>query len=114
MRKWRVGTFSMGLLLVAVGFLLLISEFAGWNGVGVIIRWWPVILIVLGLEILIYLSLSREEQPRVKFDGFSIFIVVFIIVISTGAYAFTGFLKYSYPEYFPPEIRTFQNEIIGD
>jgi len=52
MRKWRVGTISMGILLVATGILLLLGEIKGISGAMLILRWWPVILIVLGVEIL--------------------------------------------------------------
>ena len=68
MRKWRVGTVSMGLMLVATGILLLMSELQGYNGAMMILRWWPAILIILGVEVLAYIFLSRDDQPKVKFD----------------------------------------------
>lgn len=76
MRQWRVGTFSMGLSLIAMGIVLLLSQ---WNGsmkvMDYIIMWWPLIFILLGLEIIFYLFVHRKENPIVKYDAFSVIIV---------------------------------------
>lgn len=112
MRKWRVGTISMGILLVATGLLLLLSELQGLSGAAMILRWWPVILIVLGIEILAYIILSREEQPKVKFDGLSIFLVIFIVLVSSGVYAADSFLKSGFSQSFFGQIGYFQNESV--
>lgn len=100
MRRWRVGTVSMGLLLVAIGILLLISEIQGYNAARLILRWWPVILIILGVEILAYVGFSKDEQPKIKFDGFSIFLAIFIILISSGVYGVTSFFNNDFPQGF--------------
>ncbi len=92
MRTWRVGTFSMGGSLVFLGLILFFSRFLGLNLVQVMSAWWPLILIVLGIEILVYLFLSRQEKPMLKYDILSIFFVgligmagiVFAILSTTG------------------------------
>ena len=93
MRRWRVGTISMGILLVATGIVLLLSEIQGFNGARIILRWWPVLLIVLGIEVLAYVVLSNEEQPKIKYDGLSIFLAIFIILLSTAVYGFNILLE---------------------
>ena len=93
MRKWRVGTISMGILLVATGILLLLSELKGLSGAMLILRWWPAILIILGIEILAFIVLSKEDQPKLKFDGLSIFLTILIVLISSGVYATHSFVK---------------------
>lgn len=112
MRKWRVGTISMGILLIATGILLLLSEFQGYNGAALILRWWPVILIILGLEILAYLVFSREEQPRIRFDGLSIFLTVFIILVSAGVYGINSFFRSDFATVFLGERGYYQNHNI--
>lgn len=60
--------------------------------VQVMTAWWPVLLIVLGIEILLYLFLSRQEKPMIKYDFLSIFFVgvlgmvgiAFAVLSSTG------------------------------
>jgi hypothetical protein len=92
MRTWRVGTFSMGGSLLFLGLFLFFSRFLGYSMVQVMSAWWPILLIVLGVEILLYLFLSRQEKPVLKYDFLSIFFVgllgttgiAFAVVSSTG------------------------------
>lgn len=81
MRTWRVGSFSMGGALVFLGVFLMLQQFLGWDPAFVIMTWWPVLLIVLGVEILVYLWFFRKEDSRVKYDFISI---IFIGVIGTA------------------------------
>ncbi|MEH7115626.1 hypothetical protein V7124_25185 [Neobacillus niacini] len=75
MRTWRVGTFSMGASLVFLGLFLFLSRFMGFDLVHVMTAWWPLLLIVLGIEILLYLFFSRQEKPILKYDFVSILFV---------------------------------------
>jgi hypothetical protein len=92
MRTWRVGTFSMGASLIFLGLFLFFSKFLGLNLAEVLMAWWPVLLVVLGVEILVYLFLSRQEQPVLKYDFLSIFFVgligtagiIFAVLSSAG------------------------------
>jgi hypothetical protein len=75
MRTWRVGTFSMGAALVLLGLFLFLSRFMGFDLVHVMSAWWPILLIVLGIEILLYLFFSRQEKSILKYDFVSILFV---------------------------------------
>ncbi|WP_019155478.1 LiaF transmembrane domain-containing protein [Robertmurraya massiliosenegalensis] len=91
-RTWRVGTISMGASLLFLGVFLLLSQFLDLSLMSILISWWPVILIVLGIEILLYLFVSRNEKPFLKYDFLSIFFVgiigtvgiIFAVVSSLG------------------------------
>lgn len=83
----------MGLLLIAFGFVLLVFQSNSKLVLELIIKWWPAILIVLGVETLVYVFTSREEEPKIKFDVFSMFLISIIITLSVGAFAFTTFLQ---------------------
>lgn len=83
MRQWRVGTVSMGLLLVGGGLVLLTSQFDV-RAVTVAMRWWPLLLVVLGIEVLVYSYLKKSEDGRVRFDIFSILIILFLVVSGVG------------------------------
>ncbi|MBO0992508.1 hypothetical protein [Bacillus sp. SD088] len=80
MRTWRVGSFSMGGALVFLGVFLLLQQFLGWDPALVLMSWWPVLFIVLGIEILLYLFFAKAEDSRVKYDFISI---IFIAIIGT-------------------------------
>lgn len=105
MRRWRVGTFSMGILLILLGVLLLLGELRGIPSVELIFTWWPVILITLGLEVLAHVYFSREEEPKVKYDGFSIFIILLIIMTTLTVYG----VKFAIENI--PEIRNYLGNI---
>jgi hypothetical protein len=75
MRTWRVGTFSMGASLICLGLFLLFSQILGMTLSHIMMSWWPVILVVLGLEILVYLILNGKEKQFLKYDFISIFFV---------------------------------------
>ncbi|MFT4414618.1 hypothetical protein ACLM5H_12235 [Fredinandcohnia humi] len=84
MRKWRVGSVSMGLSLILLGVLLFVSQLSGTQMIEPLLVWWPLILIVLGIEIVVYLFLSKQEQPIVKYDFLSILFVGIIGMIGIG------------------------------
>ncbi|PWU68449.1 LiaF transmembrane domain-containing protein [Gracilibacillus dipsosauri] len=90
MRKWRVGSISMGLSLIALGVTLFLSQLYNWEVTTFILSWIPILLIILGIEILIYLLLSKQEQPIVRYDVFSILFILFIGVLTLGIYFVTS------------------------
>src|SRR5690606_26863069 len=84
MRTWRVGTVSMGLTLILLGIFLFLTQLLDWKPAYAMLGWWSIILIVLGIEILVYLIRSKEEQPILKYDIFSIFFVTIIGFVGVG------------------------------
>lgn len=86
MRKWRVGSISMGLSLVMLGLLLFLSRVQDKPVIEPFMIWWPVIMIILGLEIVVHLFLSRQDHPILRYDILSI---VFVGMIGTVGIAFT-------------------------
>lgn len=92
MRTWRVGTISMGVSLVGLGMILLISQIANMNMTTILLSWWPLLFIILGVEILFYIYFSRKESSFVKYDILSILFVgllgttgiVLILLTSSG------------------------------
>lgn len=91
MRHWRVGSLSMGLVLVASGILMLTSLIVKVNVLDIIMTFWPVILICLGIEILLHLFVKKggDTDGKLRYDALSILFIGFLLVISTGFYAAT-------------------------
>jgi hypothetical protein len=79
-KRWRVGTLSMGVSLISVGLTLFFSSWQGVTAFDTLISLWPIIFVLLGCEILLYLFLSRTEKPVLHYDLFSIFFVSFLCV----------------------------------
>jgi hypothetical protein len=84
MKRWRVGTLSMGLSLVLVGITLLMSTWSDSAAFDTLIAWWPVIFIMLGLEIILYLVLRSKDQPIIHYDMMSILFVSFLCCMCIG------------------------------
>lgn len=88
MRQWRVGSFSMGLILALLGIGLIIDRFSGTpKALELVVIWWPLALILLGAEILAVGFLSRNEQFKLKYDGWSILLVIVLFFFCLGSYA---------------------------
>lgn len=84
MRTWRVGSFSMGLSILFLGVALLLTQIFQLKTATILLAWWPVIFIVLGIEILAYLYFSKQEKSIVKYDFLSIVFVGFIGMAGIG------------------------------
>lgn len=76
----RVGTFTVGILLVLFGVLFLLHLFVPTVSYYIIFRFWPCIFILLGLELL-YASRRREE---VIYDIGAILLIIVMAVFAMG------------------------------
>lgn len=75
----RVGTLTAGLSLIAAGVLFLIHIF--WPGLlapEIVFGLWPLILIGVGIELLIFRFKPSEQAP--KFDWVSVILVVVLVL----------------------------------
>jgi len=84
MRQWRVGTISMGFLLIALGVLLLGNTLWDIAISDIIVYGWPVILILLGVEVLLFSFFKKETH--LKFDFFSVFILILAVIFTFVIY----------------------------
>lgn len=98
MKTRRVGVISMAIVLIGFGLLLFIAQFSQISAVELAIKFWPMILILIGLEILyfVYTNKKDEEDIIIKYDIFSMFIVMIILIVNIGLYGLmeTGILDY--------------------
>ncbi|MFZ3580077.1 hypothetical protein [Virgibacillus sp. DJP39] len=90
MRTWRVGSISMGASLLLLGLLLLFTQLFHIEASLALLTWWPIILVILGVEILLYLLFSKQEKPNVKYDLLSILFVGIIGMAGIGFTIFTA------------------------
>ncbi|QDP39334.1 hypothetical protein [Radiobacillus deserti] len=95
MRQWRVGTTSMGVALIGLGIVLFLTTLNDWNMSVISLAWLPIIMVILGLEIIAYLVLSKKEQPIVKYDILSILFisVLGVMAICLFVLSSSGLLK---------------------
>lgn len=87
MKIKRVGTISMGVVLIAFGVILFLSQINKFSALNIVLKIWPVILILIGLEVLWYRYISKDEGVVIKYDFFSIFIIFIILIVNIGIFA---------------------------
>ncbi|WP_088013843.1 DUF4097 family beta strand repeat-containing protein [Gottfriedia acidiceleris] len=80
MRNWKVGTITAGIILIAIGLLWFLQNFISIPYSKILINAWPVACILLGIEILLFHLVRKEDSLR--FHGFSIFLLILMMVVS--------------------------------
>ena len=84
----RVGTMAFAVLLIAGGVLLLAQQFMPKANLLAVLKFAPVILIVLGIEVLVY---STKPNVKLKFDWLGILGCAFVlVVVGTASLALAG------------------------
>jgi len=79
----------MGVVLVATGVMLLFAQLNNKAVLDFAIKWWPLIFILLGGEVLWHTYSAKEENPKVKYDLFSIIIIFLVVISGLGVQALT-------------------------
>ncbi len=94
MKNRRVGTFTLGAMLIAVGAVYLVHLFApGAVDLLFVMRFWPVVLILLGTEVLISYFINKDDKMR--YDGWAIFLIICLIGFAWCMAAGELFLEHS-------------------
>ena len=76
----RIGTITLGGLLITFGLLFLLRIFITSLSYGVIFKLWPIIFILLGIEILI--ANFRQQESSLIYDK-----TAFALIISLSFFA---------------------------
>jgi len=82
----RVGTITMAIILIALGVIIFIAQISGTTAIDLIMKLWPLMLILLGSEILYYRFISKDKDTVIKYDILSIFLVMIILFTNLGLY----------------------------
>lgn len=81
-RVRRVGTVAFAVTLIVVGVLMLVNAFVPGFDLLEVLKFSPVILIILGIEVLVY---SARPGVVLKYDFLSIFVCFVLVVGAAGA-----------------------------
>lgn len=93
-RTHRVGSVTLGLMLVIFGMVFLARIFVPSLSYDVIWHLWPCTLISLGIEVLV--STFRAEKS--KYDGWGILLIFLITIFTMGMAGIEN--MYNYCQYF--------------
>jgi hypothetical protein len=89
----RTGTISAAVGFIFLGVWMIISKSDSQLGEQ-IFKWWPLIIILLGAEVLLSFRGDGEYEKKPRFNGLIIFVIFIFLMINTlqGAFNyFTGF-----------------------
>ena len=87
MKQWKIGRLSAGIGLILLGTLLIVARIQNLYYFEIIEKWWPVLIICLGIELVVGAFLAGNPKLNVTVDGKSVFIAIIIVVfvfISSG------------------------------
>lgn len=97
-KKRRVGSLTAGLVLLVFGIMFLLRPFVKTLNYQIILSCWPVILVLLGLELLFCHFTAGEE--KLKYDAAAIFLVlimaVFALIMGGAEFLIENFPEISY------------------
>ena len=74
-RTWRVGSLSMGVTLILMGTALAVSLWQDIEAYEMLLWVAPIVFIMLGAELLLYLKFSGSDRAIVRYDWISVFFV---------------------------------------
>lgn len=87
MKIKRVGTLTFGASLISLGILIFISQISNIYTLDLALKLWPLVLILLGIEILWYRFMTKDDDVVIKYDILSIFLVFTILFTNLALYA---------------------------
>lgn len=85
---FKLGRFTAAVLVLTVGILLLLDQINGRNDISLLGQWWPVIFIILGLEIIIFSLKFKGAEKKLRLDVAGGMIA---LVITLTAYVVTQY-----------------------
>lgn len=80
----------MGLVLICTGISLFYAKINSKAVYDAVVKWWPLVFVILGLEVLILSCWMKDKGSPLKYDLFSIFIILAIVFCGLGLYSLDG------------------------
>lgn len=80
----RVGTFTTGIILIMFGIMFLVRIIFPSINYLMISSMWPLILIILGIEIIVAYLLNKEEIMKYDFGAIVLIILVSFFAMGMG------------------------------
>ena len=81
-RGRRVGTFTTGIVLVIFGMMFLLRLIYPSINYLAIASLWPLVLIIIGIEIIVSYIINKEEI--LKYDFGAMFLIIIISIFAMG------------------------------
>lgn len=91
MKSKRVGSVTLGICLVVFGVLFLLSAFVDNLDYFSVIKFWPVVLISLGIEMLVYAFSKNSDNAKLDVPAciLTCVLMLFSMCMAAAEYAVT-------------------------
>jgi len=84
----RVGTFTTGIVLVMFGIIFLLRLIYPSINYEIIASMWPIVLVILGIEIILSCFVNKEETIKYDFGGIFILVTLSVFAMTMGCREF--------------------------
>lgn len=89
MQSRRVGTITLGILSISIGIAFFLVTFFNLPIETEILKFWPLVFISLGIEILVLNNIALKQKMYIQYDFISFILIAIIIFLSFSTYAFS-------------------------
>ncbi|KZL90536.1 hypothetical protein [Clostridium magnum] len=86
MQSRRVGTLTLGILLIILGILYLLITVFNMPLEKKILDFWPLILVSLGIEVLVLNDRALKKDLTLRYDGMSFLLIIIMLFFSFSTY----------------------------
>lgn len=86
---FKLGRMTAGIVIFTIGSLLLWDLLKGRNNIALLSEWWPVVFILLGIEMILYTTVLKGKAGKLKLDapGFAAALVITVTAYAVTQYA---------------------------
>lgn len=96
MRTRRVGSVTCGISLIFFGIMFLLRLFNEKLSYSYILRFWPIILIGIGIEILAAVFRCRSDEAcTLKYDKGAVILMILLLLFASCIASMELFLQYA-------------------
>lgn len=85
----RVGTFTTGIVLVMFGVMFLLQLIYPSISYLKIAALWPIVLVLLGIEIIVAYSINKEEIMKYDFGAIILILIISFFAMGMGCMEYT-------------------------
>lgn len=78
----RIGRLTLALALIAGGAAFLADNLLATDFAALLARLWPALLILLGLEWLVFSAIAHTDGHHVKSDGGAVFLLIVVVIVA--------------------------------
>ena len=84
----RVGTLTTGIILVMFGVMFLLKLVVTNINISLIASLWPLILVLLGIEIIVGYIINKEDKMKYDFSAIILVIILALFAMGMGGVEF--------------------------